>query len=105
MVSRCSAFHHSCSDICYMYEYNSNESTDKSKVLFHALGAWRVSPAFHDILWTPTVTRAAAQLLHGAPRFWHDQLFCKPAHHGGVVAWHQVTTRALRRSQTRVCVL
>ena len=22
-------------------------------------------------------------------RFWHDQLFCKPAHHGGVVAWHQ----------------
>jgi ectoine hydroxylase-related dioxygenase (phytanoyl-CoA dioxygenase family) len=20
---------------------------------------------------------------------WHDQLFCKPAHHGGVVAWHQ----------------
>lgn len=22
-------------------------------------------------------------------RFWHDQLFCKPAGHGGVVAWHQ----------------
>jgi ectoine hydroxylase-related dioxygenase (phytanoyl-CoA dioxygenase family) len=22
-------------------------------------------------------------------RFWHDQLFCKPAKHGGVVAWHQ----------------
>ena len=22
-------------------------------------------------------------------RFWHDQLFCKPAHQGGVVAWHQ----------------
>jgi ectoine hydroxylase-related dioxygenase (phytanoyl-CoA dioxygenase family) len=22
-------------------------------------------------------------------RFWHDQLFCKPARHGGVVAWHQ----------------
>jgi ectoine hydroxylase-related dioxygenase (phytanoyl-CoA dioxygenase family) len=20
---------------------------------------------------------------------WHDQLFCKPAKHGGVVAWHQ----------------
>ncbi|HEY6183447.1 MAG TPA: phytanoyl-CoA dioxygenase family protein [Terriglobales bacterium] len=31
----------------------------------------------------------AAQLLGGAVRFWHDQLFCKPAHHGGVVAWHQ----------------
>jgi ectoine hydroxylase-related dioxygenase (phytanoyl-CoA dioxygenase family) len=22
-------------------------------------------------------------------RFWHDQLFRKPAYHGGVVAWHQ----------------
>jgi len=28
-------------------------------------------------------------LLGGAVRFWHDQLFSKPAHHGGVVAWHQ----------------
>ncbi|MEZ6069846.1 MAG: phytanoyl-CoA dioxygenase family protein [Pirellulales bacterium] len=24
-----------------------------------------------------------------AVRFWHDQLFCKPPRHGGVVAWHQ----------------
>jgi ectoine hydroxylase-related dioxygenase (phytanoyl-CoA dioxygenase family) len=31
----------------------------------------------------------ASQLLGGPVRFWHDQLFCKPAHHGGVVAWHQ----------------
>ncbi len=31
----------------------------------------------------------AGQLLEGRVRFWHDQLFCKPAHHGGVVAWHQ----------------
>src|ERR687894_820282 len=31
----------------------------------------------------------AAQLLGGPVRFWHDQLFCKPARHGGVVAWHQ----------------
>ena len=29
------------------------------------------------------------QLLGGPIRFWHDQLFCKPAFHGGVVAWHQ----------------
>jgi ectoine hydroxylase-related dioxygenase (phytanoyl-CoA dioxygenase family) len=27
--------------------------------------------------------------LEGPVRFWHDQLFCKPAKHGGVVAWHQ----------------
>ena len=33
------------------YEFNSNESTDPTRVLFHALGAWRISPGFHDILW------------------------------------------------------
>jgi ectoine hydroxylase-related dioxygenase (phytanoyl-CoA dioxygenase family) len=71
------------------YEYHSNESTDPSKVLFHALGAWRVSPAFHDLLWNPAFMVPASQLLGGAVRFWHDQIFYKPAFHGGVVAWHQ----------------
>lgn len=71
------------------YEYNSNESADPSRVLFHALGAWRISPGFHDLLWNPAFTVPASQLLDGPVRFWHDQLFCKPARHGGVVAWHQ----------------
>lgn len=71
------------------YEFNSNESDDPDLVLFHALGAWRVAPGFHDILWNPAFTVPASQLLEGAVRFWHDQLFCKPAGHGGVVAWHQ----------------
>ena len=71
------------------YEFHSNESVDPQRVLFHALGAWRIAPGFHDLLWHPQFTVAAAQLLGGAVRFWHDQLFCKPAHHGGVVAWHQ----------------
>jgi ectoine hydroxylase-related dioxygenase (phytanoyl-CoA dioxygenase family) len=71
------------------YEFNSNESTNPSTVLFHALGAWRISPAFHDLLWNPRFLTAASQLLGGAVRFWHDQLFCKPPHHGGLVAWHQ----------------
>jgi hypothetical protein len=71
------------------YEYQSNESADPSRVLFHALGAWRIAPGFHDLLWNPAFTLPAAQLLGGPVRFWHDQLFCKPAHHGGVVAWHQ----------------
>jgi ectoine hydroxylase-related dioxygenase (phytanoyl-CoA dioxygenase family) len=71
------------------YEYNSNESRDPGTVLFHALGAWRVSPAFHDLLWAPVFLIAASQLLEGAVRFWHDQLFCKPPKRGGVVAWHQ----------------
>jgi ectoine hydroxylase-related dioxygenase (phytanoyl-CoA dioxygenase family) len=71
------------------YEYNSNESADPSRVLFHALGAWRITLGFHDILWNPAFVMAASQLLEGPVRFWHDQLFCKPSHHGGVVAWHQ----------------
>ncbi len=71
------------------YEYHSNESTDPRKALFHALGAWRVANAFHDLLWNPALLMAASQLLQGAVRFWHDQIFFKPAHHGGVVAWHQ----------------
>lgn len=71
------------------YEYHSNESVDPARVLFHALGAWRISPGFHDLLWNPAFTVPASQLLDGPVRFWHDQLFCKPARHGGVVAWHQ----------------
>ena len=71
------------------YEFHSNESTDPATVLFHALGAWRIAPGFHDLLWNPACVMPAAQLLDGPVRFWHDQLFCKPAQHGGVVAWHQ----------------
>lgn len=71
------------------YEYHSNESTAPETVLFHALGAWRITPGFHDLLWNPAFTVPASQLLEGPVRFWHDQLFCKPPHHGGVVAWHQ----------------
>jgi len=72
------------------YEFHSNESQDPNTILFHALGAWRISPGFHDILWNPRVLMAASQLLgNKSVRFWHDQLFCKPAKRGGVVAWHQ----------------
>jgi ectoine hydroxylase-related dioxygenase (phytanoyl-CoA dioxygenase family) len=74
----------------YWYEYHSNESSNPDSVLFHALGAWRITPGFHDVLWNPAFVMAASQLLGDAPvRFWHDQLFCKPARHGGVVSWHQ----------------
>jgi len=71
------------------YEYHSNESADPAKTLFHALGAWRVATGFHDLLWNPAFLKPASQLLGGAVRFWHDQIFSKPEHHGGVVAWHQ----------------
>ena len=72
------------------YEFHSNESADPSTVLFHALGAWRIKPGLHDVLWNPRFLVAASQLLGDVPvRFWHDQLFCKPPKKGGVVAWHQ----------------
>ena len=71
------------------YHYESNESEDPNKVLFHAIGAWRVTPGFHDLIWSPAYRMAAYQLLGVPFRLFHDQLFCKPAKHGGVVAWHQ----------------
>ena len=71
------------------YEYHSNESNDPDATLFHALGAWRTEPGFHDVLWSQAALVPASQLLGGPIRLLHDQLFCKPAHHGGVVAWHQ----------------
>jgi ectoine hydroxylase-related dioxygenase (phytanoyl-CoA dioxygenase family) len=71
------------------YEFHSNESTDPNKTLFHALGAWRVATGFHDLLWNPAFLVPASQLLAGPIRFWHDQIFYKPARDGGVVAWHQ----------------
>ncbi|MCM4169547.1 hypothetical protein KCTC52924_00327 [Arenibacter antarcticus] len=72
------------------YEFHSNESEDPNSVLFHSLGHWRIAKGFHDVLWNPAFVMAAHQLLENKPvRFWHDQLFCKPALHGGVVAWHQ----------------
>jgi hypothetical protein len=72
------------------YEYHSNESADPSTILFHALGAWRITSGFHDVLWNPRFLVAASQLLGNVSvRFWHDQLFYKPAKKGGVVAWHQ----------------
>ncbi|SEI92941.1 Ectoine hydroxylase-related dioxygenase, phytanoyl-CoA dioxygenase (PhyH) family [Cyclobacterium xiamenense] len=72
------------------YEFKSNESADPNTVLFHSLGHWRITSGFHDILWNPAFVMAASQLLGDrSVRFWHDQLFCKPAKHGGVVAWHQ----------------
>lgn len=73
-----------------LYEFHSNESEDPDRVIFHSLGHWRMTPGFHDILWNPAFVMAAHQLLEDKNvRFWHDQLFCKPAKHGGVVAWHQ----------------
>ncbi len=73
----------------FFYEYHLNESRDPARILFHALGAWRITRGFHDLLWNPAFLAPASQLLSGAVRFWHDQIFYKPAQKGGTVAWHQ----------------
>lgn len=71
------------------YEYNSNESADPARRLFHALGAWRISEAFHDLIFCERIVKCAESLLGGQVRFWHDQVFVKPARDGAVVTWHQ----------------
>ncbi|KAK3804311.1 hypothetical protein RRG08_039232 [Elysia crispata] len=76
-----------------LYEFHRNQSGDVNNVLMHALGHWRLSPLFHDLVFLPSAVVKASQLLlpdrEAKVRFWHDQLFAKPAKHGGVVAWHQ----------------
>jgi ectoine hydroxylase-related dioxygenase (phytanoyl-CoA dioxygenase family) len=74
----------------FFYEFHSNESSDPETILFHALGAWRITNGLHDVLWNPKFLAIASQLLgNKAVRFWHDQIFWKPPKQGGVVAWHQ----------------
>jgi hypothetical protein len=53
-------------------------------------GAWLVDEAFHDLVFSPAITVPLCQLLGAdSVRFFHDQVFYKPARHGGIVAWHQ----------------
>ena len=81
-----------------LHEYHSNQSNDPDNVVTHMLGHWRVSKLFHDLIFIPTVTVPSSQLIAAVHpskesllpvQFWHDQLFAKPGHHGGSVAWHQ----------------
>ncbi len=73
-----------------LYEVEADYLARPGEVVFHFLGAWLVDPWFHDILFSPQITVPVSQLLGTRRvRFWHDQVFYKPAHHPGVVPWHQ----------------
>ncbi|XP_066283310.1 uncharacterized protein [Branchiostoma lanceolatum] len=76
-----------------LYEHHSNQSGDSNNVLMHGLGQWRLTRLFHDLVFLPAISVPSSQLLDQEKlrpvRFWHDQMFAKPARHGGVVAWHQ----------------
>ncbi|XP_065841249.1 phytanoyl-CoA dioxygenase domain-containing protein 1-like [Oscarella lobularis] len=76
------------------YEFHSNQSGDPENVLMHALGHWRITERFHDLVFLPAISVPASQIIDPSRkeyniRLWHDQLFAKPPRHGGVVAWHQ----------------
>lgn len=77
-----------------LYEYHSNQTGDQDNILMHALGHWRLTKHFHDLVFLPQVVVPTSQLLEpggkmSSVRFWHDQLFAKPPKCGGNVAWHQ----------------
>jgi ectoine hydroxylase-related dioxygenase (phytanoyl-CoA dioxygenase family) len=53
-------------------------------------GAWLAEPAFRDLVFARRLVTPLCQLLGtDSVRFFHDQVFYKPARHGGIVAWHQ----------------
>ena len=73
-----------------LYEVERAWKQRPEEVVFHCLGGWRVDEWLHDLIWHPAVTVPAAQCLEtDRLRFWHDQVFAKPAGHPGVVPWHQ----------------
>lgn len=58
--------------------------------LTYMQGPWMIDEAIHDLVFHPAIAVKLAQLLDTPRvRFWHDQVFYKPAKTGGNVAWHQ----------------
>lgn len=58
--------------------------------LTYMQGPWMIDETIHDLVFHPAITVKLAQLLDTPRvRFWHDQVFYKPAKTGGNVAWHQ----------------
>ncbi|MEE2887489.1 MAG: phytanoyl-CoA dioxygenase family protein [Planctomycetota bacterium] len=73
-----------------LYEVEQAYTEKPGEVVCHFLGAWRLQEVIRELVFDPRVTKPLAQLLGvDRLRFWHDQVFYKPARHPGVVPWHQ----------------
>jgi len=66
------------------------EGVSRSESFTYFQNTWQVEESFHDLIFHPHVTESAGRLLDSSGvRFFHDQIFYKPARKGDVVAWHQ----------------
>ncbi|MCA8965532.1 MAG: phytanoyl-CoA dioxygenase family protein, partial [Planctomycetes bacterium] len=73
-----------------LYEVEQAYSERPGEVVCHFLGGWRVHARLRELVFDARIAARCAQLLGvDALRFWHDQVFCKPPQHPGVVPWHQ----------------
>ncbi|TVR61813.1 MAG: phytanoyl-CoA dioxygenase family protein [Spirochaetaceae bacterium] len=58
--------------------------------VWQIVNIWQGSKAFEELMRSPGVAAAAAQLMRADElRIWHDQIQYKPAQTGGKTGWHQ----------------
>lgn len=58
--------------------------------LFYCQGQWRAAWGMHDLIYLPSLTVAASQLLgNSLVRLWYDEVFMKEARHGPCIPWQQ----------------
>ncbi|KAH9601498.1 Phytanoyl-CoA dioxygenase [Trypanosoma melophagium] len=58
--------------------------------LFYCQGQWRAAWGMHDLIYLPTITVAASQVLgNSLVRLWYDEVFMKEARRGPSVPWQQ----------------
>ncbi|EAN76751.1 phytanoyl-CoA dioxygenase (PhyH), putative [Trypanosoma equiperdum] len=58
--------------------------------LFFCQGQWRAAWGMHDLIYLPTITVAASQILNNSlVRLWYDEVFMKAARTGPCVPWQQ----------------
>lgn len=73
-----------------LHEVERAHTERPGEVVCHFLGGWRIEQELHALVFDLAVTIPCAQVLSvDRLRFWHDQVFAKPAMHRGVVPWHQ----------------